>query len=83
MSLLSILERLYDLTLDFTANDAGYSVVDVTDPDHPQYCFLRCDSSRDTPLSAYQYMSRYNNIVNVAQDISEGEQDPTVIDNCK
>ncbi|EIW65248.1 uncharacterized protein TRAVEDRAFT_109959 [Trametes versicolor FP-101664 SS1] len=36
-------------------NNEGISIIDVTDPLHPAYCFLR----RERPLSAYEYLEGY------------------------
>ncbi|KAL6306820.1 hypothetical protein BKA93DRAFT_140786 [Sparassis latifolia] len=41
-------------------NDDGISVIDVTDPEHPAYCFVNLDSESNGPLSAEQYVRIYH-----------------------
>ncbi|KAI0741095.1 hypothetical protein C8Q76DRAFT_667026 [Earliella scabrosa] len=47
-------------------NDDGYSVVDVTDPEYPKYCFLASKYASTKPLTAYEYMSTYENLPEAA-----------------
>lgn len=51
MCVLSIADRC----LPGVDNNDGISVIDVTDPLHPAYCFMKgC-----LPLSAYEYLQEY------------------------
>ncbi len=53
--------RLPDLTIsdhavwDCADNDDGISILDVTEPDRPAYCFLRSEGI----LNAYGYLNAY------------------------
>lgn len=44
---------------DLTDNNDGLTLIDVTDPERPTYCFIKDLESNLTPISAEQYVSNY------------------------
>ena len=46
-------------------NDDGITVVDITDPSQPAYCFMH--PSQVTPLSAYEYLRCYYDLPNLCR----------------
>ncbi|KAI0333019.1 hypothetical protein GY45DRAFT_1298126 [Cubamyces sp. BRFM 1775] len=43
-------------------NGEGLSIIDITDPKRPRYCFMQAEGVK--PLSAYQYLASYYDVVN-------------------
>lgn len=55
-------------------NNNGISIIDITDPLNPSYCFVDGSLEGETPLNASDYVRAYYPVPNAEQDEYENDE---------